>query len=428
MSLQVQKMEHNMAKLIIEVPAEELVKAIEGAYEKNKKNIALPGFRKGKAPRKMIERMYGKGVFLEDAANDLIPDAYAKAAEESELEIVSYPAIDVEQIEEGKPFVFTAEVAVKPEIVLGEYKGIEVSKETIEVTDEEVDAELHKEQEKNSRLIPIEDRAAEKGDIVTLDYEGIIDGVSFPGGTEKDFPLMLGSGAFIPGFEDQLVGVKLEEPTEVHVTFPEGYHSKDLIGKEATFKCLIHKIEKKETPELDDDFAMDVSEFDTLEEYKEDIRKNLTQQKEAAARRKKGDDVVRKIVENSQMDIPEPMVEAQQGQLKDDFAARIQAQGMSIEQYLVFGKMTMEDLDGVMHDRALENIQSRLVLEKIVETENIQPSQEEIDEEIRKSAEMYKLEVDKLKEMIDEQGMEQVVNDLAIQKAVEFVIEAAKEV
>ena len=406
MSLQVQKMEHNMAKLIIEVPAEELVKAIEGAYEKNKKNIALPGFRKGKAPRKMIERMYGKGVFLEDAANDLIPDAYAKAAEESELEIVSYPAIDVEQIEEGKPFVFTAEVAVKPEIVLGEYKGIEVSKETIEVTDEEVDAELHKEQEKNSRLIPIEDRAAEKGDIVTLDYEGIIDGVSFPGGTEKDFPLMLGSGAFIPGFEDQLVGVKLEEPTEVHVTFPEGYHSKELIGKE----------------------AMDVSEFDTLEEYKEDIRKNLTQQKEATARRKKGDDVVRKIVENSQMDIPEPMVEAQQGQLKDDFAARIQAQGMSIEQYLVFGKMTMEDLDGVMHDRALENIQSRLVLEKIVETENIQPSQEEIDEEIRKSAEMYKLEVDKLKEMIDEQGMEQVVNDLAIQKAVEFVIEAAKEV
>ena len=265
MSLQVEKMEHNMAKLTVEVPADELEKAIDGVYQKTKKNIAMPGFRKGKAPRHMIERMYGKGVFLEDAANDLLPNAYAKAVEESELEVVSRPAIEVTQIEPGKPFVFVAEVALKPDVTLGEYTGVEVAKVDVEVKDEEVDEELRKEQEKNSRLLAVEDRPAENGDIVTMDYEGFIDGKSFPGAQGKDYPLMIGSGAFIPGFEEQLIGAKVDEPTEVNVTFPENYSNKELIGKDATYKCVVHKIEKKEKPELDDEFAMDVSEIYTLD-------------------------------------------------------------------------------------------------------------------------------------------------------------------
>lgn len=425
MSLQVEKMEHNMAKLTVEVPADELEKAIDGVYQKTKKNIAMPGFRKGKAPRHMIERMYGKGVFLEDAANDLLPNAYAKAVEESELEVVSRPAIEVTQIEPGKPFVFVAEVALKPDVTLGEYKGVEVAKVDVEVKDEEVDEELRKEQEKNSRLLAVEDRPAENGDIVTMDYEGFIDGKSFPGAQGKDYPLMIGSGAFIPGFEEQLIGAKVDEPTEVNVTFPENYSNKELIGKDATFKCVVHKIEKKEIPELDDEFAMDVSEFDTLDEYKEDIKKNLLEKKEEDAKRKMGDDALAKIIEASQMEIPEPMIETQQAQLKDDFRARIEYQGITLDHYLTFNKMTMEELDKELRERTVDSIQSRLVLEKIAEVENIQATQEQIDEEIQKTADMYRMDVDKVKEMVKDDELEQIKKDLAVRRAADLIVEAA---
>ena len=428
MSLQVEKLEKNMAKLTIEVSAEELEKAIEKAYQKNKGKISLPGFRKGKAPRIMIERMYGKGVFLEDAANALIPGAYTEAAQESELEIVSQPSIDVTQLEAGKPFIFTAEVAVKPEVTLGEYKGVEVPKADRDVTDEEIEAELKKEQENNARTITVEDRAVENGDIVTLNYEGFVDGVAFEGGKGEDYPLTIGSNTFIPGFEEQLVGVKAGEPVEVNVTFPEKYQSKELAGKAAVFKCEISKIEAKELPELDDEFAKDVSEFDTLEEYKADIRKNLTEKKEKEATRAIEDAAVDKIIENATMEIPDAMLETQAQDMVNDFARRLQAQGLSMEQYMQFTGMDAAGMREQMKPQALKRIQSRLVLEKIAEVENIQPTEEQIDEEIQKMAEMYRMEADKVKEMIGEYEMEQMKKDLAIQQAVTLVAEAAKEV
>ncbi len=428
MSLQVEKMEHNMAKLTVEVPAGELEKAIENVYQKSRKGISIPGFRKGKAPRNMIERMYGKGVFLEDAVNDLLPDAYAKAAEESELEIVSRPSVDITQVEPGQPLIFTAEVALKPDVVLGAYKGIEVAKAEVGVTDAEIEEELHKEQDKNSRLVTVEDRPAELGDTVTLDYEGFMDGEAFQGGKGENHPLTLGSGMFIPGFEDQLVGVRAGESTVLHVTFPEDYGNEDFVGKEAEFRCEIHKVEKKELPELDDEFAMDVSEFDTLEEYRADIRKTLLEEKEAAARRQKGDEALKKVVENAQIDLPQPMIETQQEQMKEDFVSRLRVQGMELSQYLVFAKITMSEFDKQMEDRAVESIQSRLVLEKIVEVEDIRPTQEQMDEELQKSADVYKMEIDKLKEMIGDAEMEQVSKDLAVQQALDLVIDASREV
>ncbi len=428
MSLQVEKLEHNMAKLTIEVPETELEAAIEKVYQKQKKNISLPGFRKGKAPRVMIEKMYGKGVFLEDAANDLIPVQYSKAAGESELVIVSQPQIAVTQLEAGKPFIFTAEVAVKPEVTLGEYKGVEVPKQDLEVKEEEVDAEILKERENNSRMIDVEDRAVESGDTVTLDYEGFVDGVAFDGGKGEGYPLVIGSNTFIPGFEDQLIGVAIDEEKEVNVTFPEDYQAEELKGKEAVFKCKISRIQKKELPEVDDEFAKDVSEFDTLEEYKADIRKRLAEEKEKDVQRAKEDAAVDKVIENAEMDIPDPMIQNQIDQMVDDFGRRMQSQGLSLEQYFQFTGLTVEKLMEEMKPQALKRIQSRLVLEKVAEVENIQPTEEEIEEEIAKMAEMYKLEVDKLKEMIGEYEMEQMKKDMSVQKAVTFVAEAAKEV
>lgn len=427
MSLQVEKMEHNMAKLTVEVPAEEVEKAMENVYQKSKKGISIPGFRKGKAPRKMIERMYGKGVFLEDAVNDLLPDAYAKAAEESELEIVSRPEVDITQAGPGQSLIFTAEVAVKPDVVLGEYKGIEVEKAEVEVTDAEIEEELHKEQDKNSRMVAVEDRPAEMKDTVTLDFEGFIDGEAFPGGKGEDYPLTLGSGMFIPGFEEQLVGVRTGESAEIHVTFPDDYGNEDLVGKEATFRCEIHKVEKKELPELDDEFAMDVSEFDTLEEYKADIRKNLLEEKEAAARRRKGDEALRKAVEAAQIDLPQAMIATQQEQQKEEFVARLRSQGMDLQQYLSIARITMAELDEQLEKRATESIQNRLVLEKIAEVEEIKPTQEQLDAELQKTADMYKMEMDKIKEMISDYEMEQVTKDLAVQQALDLIIDASKE-
>ena len=428
MSLQVEKMEKNMAKLTIEVSAEDVEKAMQSAYQKAKGRISIPGFRKGKAPRKMIEQMYGKEVFLEDAVNALIPEHYSKALGECELEIVSQPKIDLVQTEPGKALIFTAEVAVKPEVTLGEYKGVEVPKSEIEVTDEEVDAEVKKEQEKNSRTINVEDRAAQLNDIVTIDFEGSVDGVPFDGGQATEYPLTLGSNTFIPGFEDQLVGAKVGDDVDVKVTFPEEYQAKELAGKEAIFKCAVKKIEAKELPELDDDFAKDVSEFDTLAEYKEHVKTNLVEKKENEAKHAKEDAAVDKIIENAQMDIPEAMLETQCRQMLDDFSRRMQSQGLSMDQYFQFTGMTAEKMMEDMKPQALKRIQTRLVLEKVAEVENIQPTEEEVNEEISKMAEAYKMEADKLKELLGERELEQMKKDMAVQKAVTLVADAAKEV
>ena len=428
MSLQVEKLEKNMAKLTIEVSAEELDKAMEKAYQKQKSRISLPGFRKGKAPRKMIESMYGKGVFMEDAVNSLVPQEYSKALAECDLEIVSQPEINVTQMEPGKALIFTADVATKPEVTLGDYKGVEVPKTEIVVTDEEVDAEVKKEQDKNSRTVVVEDRAAANGDIATIDFEGFIDGVAFDGGKGSDYALTLGSGTFIPGFEDQLVGANTGDHVEVKVTFPEEYQAKELAGKEAVFQCDVKKIETKEVPELDDEFAKDVSEFDTLAEYKEDVKKNLTEKKEKEARTAKENAAVDKAIENAQMDIPELMIQSQSRQMMDDFARRMQQQGLSMDQYFQFTGQSMDKMLEDMKPQALKRIQTRLVLEKIAETENTQPSEEEITEEIQKMADAYKMEADKIREAIGEDGLEQMKKDLAVQKAVTLIADAAVEV
>ena len=427
MSLQVEKMEKNMAKLTIEVAAEDLEKAMQNAYQKAKGRISIPGFRKGKAPRKMIEQMYGKGVFLEDAVNALIPEHYSKALAECELEIVSQPTIDITQAEPGKAFIFTAEVAVKPEVTLGEYKGVEVPKSETEVTDEDVDAELKKEQEKNSRTISVEDRAAQLNDIVTIDFEGSVDGVPFDGGQATEYPLTLGSNTFIPGFEEQLVGAKVGDDVDVKVTFPEEYQAKELAGKEAIFKCAVKKIEAKELPELDDDFAKDVSEFDTLAEYKEHVKTNLEDKKANEAKRAKEDAAVDKAIENAEMDIPDAMLNTQVRQMLDDFSRRMQSQGLTMEQYFQFTGMTLDKMQEEMKPQALKRIQTRLVLEKIAEVENIQPTEEEVEEEFKKMADAYKMEVEKIKELLGDRELEQMKKDMAVQKAVTLIADEAKE-
>ena len=428
MSLQVEKLEKNMAKLTIEVSAEDLDKAMEKAYQKQKSRISLPGFRKGKAPRKMIESMYGKGVFMEDAVNSLVPQEYTKALGECDLEIVSQPEINVTQMEPGKALIFTADVAVKPEVTLGDYKGVEVPKSEITVTDEEVDAEVKKEQDKNARTVAVEDRAAANGDITTIDFEGFVDGVAFEGGKGPDYALTLGSGTFIPGFEDQLVGANTGDHVEVKVTFPEEYQAKELAGKEAVFQCDVKKIETKEVPELDDEFAKDVSEFDTLAEYKEDVKKKLTEKKEKEARTAKENAAVDKAIENAQMDIPELMTKTECRQMMDDFSRRMQQQGLSMEQYFQFTGQSMDKMMEDMKPQALKRIQTRLVLEKVAEAENIQPSEEEITEEIQKMADAYKMEADKIREAIGESGLEQMKKDMAVQKAVTVIADAAVEV
>ena len=428
MSVKVETLEKNMAKLVIEVPAEELEKALQAAYNKNKKKISIPGFRKGKVPRQMVEKMYGPGFFYEDAANMLIPVEYEKAADECGLELVSRPVIDIEQIEKGKPFIFTAEVAVKPEVTLGEYKGLEVAKTEVEVSDEEVAAELEKEREKNARTISVEDRAVENGDMIMLDFEGFVNGVAFDGGKGENYPLTIGSNAFIPGFEEQLVGKNIGEDVEVNVTFPEDYQAKELAGCAAVFKCKVNEIKVKELPELDDDFAQDVSKFDTLDEYKADVKAKLAANKADAAKRAKEDAVIEKIIENAQMDIPEAMIDTQARQLVDEFAQRIQAQGLSFEQYLQFTGMTLDTALEQMKPNAVKRIQSRLVLEAVVKAENIEVSEEDVKAEIAKMAETYKMDVEKLTDMMGDEEKKQIQMDMAIEKAVELVTEAAKEV
>lgn len=429
MSLQVEKLEKNMAKLTIEVSAEELEKAIEGAYQKNKNKMSIPGFRKGKVPRKMIENMYGKEIFYEDAANALIPDAYEKALEECGEEIVSSPKIEVVTIEAGSPFVFTAEVALKPEVKLGKYKGVKVEKIETAVTEEEIDAEINKEREANSRTITVEDRPVKNGDETVIDFEGFVDGVAFEGGKGENYPLTIGSGAFIPGFEEKLIGAQIGKEVEVDVTFPEDYHAEDLKGKAAIFKCTVKEIKEKELPALDDEFASEVSEFDTLSEYREDVKKKLAEKKEKDAKNEKEDAVIGAIIEDSEMEIPDAMVETQQRQMLDEFAQRIQMQGLSMEQYMQFTGLTPQAMLEQVKPQALKRIQSRLVLEAVVAAENITASDEDYQKETERMAEVYQMEVDKVKEMLEENesAKKQLLQDLAITKAVEFVTENAKE-
>ena len=427
MSLQVEKLEKNMAKLTIEASAEDLEKAIEKAYQKQKSQISIPGFRKGKVPRQMVEKMYGKEVFYEDAANELIPDAYDKALEECEEDIVSSPKIEVTQIEAGKPFVFTATVALKPEVKLGKYKGVKIDKIDTEVTEEEVDAEINRERENSARNITVEDRPVKDGDITTLDFEGFVDGVAFDGGKGENYPLTIGSGAFIPGFEEQLIGAEIGKEVEVKVTFPEDYQAENLKGKDAVFKCTIKEIKEKELPELDDEFASEVSEFETLAEYKEDVRKNLAEKKEKDAKNAREEAAVKAAVEDAEMDIPEAMLETQQRQMVDEFAQRITMQGLSMEQYFQFTGTNYQQMLEQVKPQAEERIKSRLVLEAVVKAENIEVTEEDYEKEVETMAEVYQMEVDKVKELMGEREKKNIMQDLAVRKAAEFVAENAKE-
>ena len=427
MSLQVEKLEKNMAKLTIEVSAEEVEKALQAAYLKQRKNISVPGFRKGKVPRQMIEKMYGPEIFYDDAANALIPDAYAKAYDECELEIVSQPSIDVVQLEKGKAFIFTAEVATKPEVTLGEYKGLKVDKVSTRVTAKEVDAKLEEEQKKNARTITVEDRPVQDGDEVVLDFEGFVNGVAFAGGKGENYPLTIGSGSFIPGFEEQLIGVEAEKEVEVNVTFPTEYHAEDLAGKEAVFKCTVHEIKVKELPELDDEFAAEVSEFDTLDAYKADIKAKIKEEKASEGKRKKEDQAVEKGVANATMEIPEAMIDTQVQQMIQEFSQRMQSQGLTMEQYFQFTGMTAAKMREEMRPQAVKRIETRLVLEAIAKAEKIEITDEKVEEEIAKMAEMYGMEVEKLKEYMGEDEKEQMKADMAVQEAVTFLVDNAVE-
>ncbi len=427
MSLQVEKLEKNMAKLTIEVPASDLEKALQSAYKKQKNKISLPGFRKGKVPRQMIEKMYGAEIFFDDAANEIIPKAYADAYDECELEIVSRPEINIVQIEKGKPFIFTAEVATKPEVTLGEYKGLEVDKVSTRVTQKEVEAKIEEEAEKNARTATVEDRAVQDGDEVILDFEGFVDGEAFEGGKGENYPLTIGSGSFIPGFEEQLVGAEAEKEVEVKVTFPEDYHAEELKGKEAVFKCTVHEIKAKELPEIDDEFAAEVSEFDTLDEYKADVKAKIKEQKATDGKRKQEDQAVEQAIKNASYEIPDAMVDTQISQMANDFAQRIQSQGLTMEQYYQFTGMTEEKMNEEFKPQAVKRIETRLVLEAIAKAENIEISDEKLDEEIAKMAEAYKMEADKLKEFMGDAEKKQMKEDMAVQEAVTFLVENAVE-
>ena len=426
MSLQVEKLEKNMAKLTVEVPAEQFEKVLTTAFNKNKSRFNIPGFRKGKAPQAMVEKMYGVEVLYEDAINEALDATYGDAVTESKLDVVSRPEIDVVQVEKGKELIYTATVAVKPEVTLGEYKGIEVEKASAEVSDEDIEAELKKVQEQNSRLITVEDRAVEDGDQTVVDFEGFVDGTPFEGGKGEDYPLTIGSHSFIDTFEEQLIGKNIGEECEVNVTFPEEYHAKELAGKPAVFKVTVKEIKRKELPELNDEFAGEVSEFETLEEYKNDVKAklSLTKQKEAATENE--NHVVDKVVENATMDIPEPMIDSQVNNMVNDYARRMQSQGLSLEQYMQFTGMTIDTLKEQMKPQAVKRIQTRLVLEAIVKAENITVSDEAVEKEIADMAESYKMEVAQIKEYMGENGIEQMKEDLAVQEAVDFLVAEAK--
>ncbi|MCT4542065.1 MAG: trigger factor [Vallitalea sp.] len=428
MNVKVETLEKSMVKLTIEVEAERFEEGMKHAYNKNKKNITVPGFRKGKVPRQLVEKTYGAEVFYEDAVNYIIPDAYDKAIEENDLQVVSRPEVDVQQVEKGKSMIFTAEVAVKPEVTLGEYKGLEVEKTEIEVTEEDITAEIEKVRDQNSRLIDVTDRAVEDKDQIIIDFEGFVDGEPFEGGKAENYSLTIGSHSFIDTFEDQLIGKNIGEEVEVNVTFPEDYQQEDLQGKPALFKVKVNEIKCKELPEVDDEFAMDVSEFDTLVEYKEDIKAKLLEQKENQAKSKKQQDLVDKAVENASMEIADAMIDLEAENMTNDFAYRLQYQGLSLEQYFGFTGQNMATLKENMKTDAEKRIKSRLVLEAISKTENIDVSDEDLKEELEKMATMYNMEYDKIAETMGDEEKESIKGDIKNQKALDFIVQQAKEV
>lgn len=427
MSVQVENLEHNMAKLTINVSAEELEKALDSAYKKQKGQISVPGFRKGKVPRAMIEKMYGAGVFYEDAANILMQQTYPAAIDESGVDIVSRPTVDVVQIEKGKEFIYTAEVAVRPEVTLGKYMGVTVTKIDTTVTDEEVDAELENQRNKNARTVTVTDRPVAEGDTAVIDFEGFVDGVAFEGGKGENHPLEIGSHTFIDTFEDQLVGKNTGDEVEVNVTFPEKYQAEDLAGKPATFKVKINEIKTKELPELDDEFAQDAAGVDTLAEYKEELKKNLTEKKETEAKKTKEDEAIKKIIDKSKMDIPEAMISTQCETMVEEFAQRIAQRGLTMEQYLQFSGMTVDQLKEQVRPEALTRIQSSLVLEQIAKDENIEVTDADVDAEVEKMAKAYGMEPDKLKEYMGDAEKESMKKDIAITKAVDLIMDNIKE-
>ena len=428
MSFKVEQLEEkNMVKLVIEASAEEFEAGLNAAYNKNKNKISVPGFRKGKAPRKMIEQLYGSQIFFEDAANEIIPDAYADAAKESGLDIVSQPKVSIEQLEAGKPFIFAAEVAVRPEVELGEYKGVEVTKADAEVTDADVEEELKKVQDQNSRTVSVEDRAVKDGDMTVIDFEGFIDGEAFEGGKGENYPLTIGSHSFIDTFEEQMIGMNIGEEKELNVTFPEDYHAENLKGKPATFKVIVKEIKEKQLPELDDDFAQDVSDFDTLAEYKDDLKKKIAERKESEAKAKKESEAIEKVVEAAKMDIPQAMIDTQVNRMLEDFAMRLQQQGLSVEQYFQYTGMTADKIMEEMKPEAVKRIKNSLVLEAVAKAENIEVSEEEFEAELQKMADMYKMEIEKIKEFMQDAEAKQMKDDIAIQKAVELIVSSAVE-
>lgn len=427
MSVQVETLEKNMAKLTIELSVDKLEEALQQAYLQQKNKIRLPGFRKGKVPRNMVEKMFGPEIFFEDAANQLIRENYGDAAEESGVDIVSRPTIDIVQMEKGKPFIFTAEVAVRPEVTLGKYKGVTVTKIDTSVSEEEIDEAVEAERNNNARSVTVEDRIIANGDTAVIDYEGFVDGEPFEGGKGENHALEIGSHSFIDTFEDQLVGRKSGEEVDVNVTFPEEYHAEELAGKPAVFKVKIHEVRVKELPELDDEFAQDVSEFDTLAEYREDVKKQIGERKEAEARQTKEEEAIKKIVDKSSMEIPDAMLETHIESMIEDFAQRITQQGLSFEQYMQFSGLTMDKLKDQMKPDALNRIKSSLVLEQIVAEENIEASEEDLNAEIDKMAEAYRMTADKIKEMMGDAEKKSMKKDIAMQKAVEFVMDNVKE-
>lgn len=426
MSVQVENLEKNTAKLTIEVPAEKFEEAVQHSYNKNKGKFNIPGFRKGKAPFNMIKKMYGVGVFYEDAVDEVIDTSYPDAAKESGLEIVSRPSISIEEIEEGKAFVYTAVVAVKPEVTLGEYKGVEVQKTKSEVTEEDIETEIKRAREKNSRLITVEDRGIEDGDQVTIDFDGSVDGKRFEGGKAEDYPLTIGSHTFIDNFEEQLIGKTTGEECEVNVTFPAEYHVEELKNKPAVFKVKVKEIQRKELPEANDDFASEVSDFDTMEEYKKDLTEKLQAEKIEAAKTADEDKVVAKVIENATMEIPDQMVEEQVNGMVNDYARRLESQGISFKQYVEITGMTAEKIGEQMKPQAIKRIQTRLVLEAVVKAENIQADDAAVEEQFDKMAADFKMDKEQIKGMFGEEQMAQLKEDLAVQKAIDFLVAEAK--
>ncbi len=425
MSIEVEKLDHNMADITVEVPAEQFDAAMKASFNKNKNRFNVPGFRKGKAPMAVVEKIYGPGALFDDAIDIVLNDTYPDAAEESKLEIVSQPEITIKQVAEGQPFIYVAEVAVKPPVTLGEYKGIEVEKARPEVTEADIDAEVNRQREENARLITVEDRPVQDGDQTLIDFIGSIDGVPFEGGTAEDYPLTIGSHTFIDGFEDQIIGMNLGDEKDIDVTFPENYGAQELAGKPAVFHVKVKEIQYKELPEPDDEFASEVSEFDTMEEYREDIRKQIAAEKEARATTENENNVVAKVVENAEVDIPGPMIDMQVERMINDYNASMQQQGLTLDMYLQYTGQTLEDLKEETRPAAETRLRTRLVLEAVAEAENIEPTDEEVDAELQRMADQYKLDLDQVKEIMSDEGIEQLKSDLAIQDAVDMLVAEA---